>query len=135
MIYAIMNYKSGEDANIKRPKKYLLPNSPIDERSILPETSEQDALFKKVKDYIRGNLNYSELCQNNQQAIDIDEMSESDLLAVINELGTEQQQEDFNSLEYPIQEETEFFKLKNAVEKLLNQVRRDTINEENLNRN
>ena len=132
MIYAIMNYKSGEDANIKRPKKYLLPNSPIDERSILPETSEQDILFKKVKDYIRGNIDYAELCQNNQQAIDIEEMSESELLAIVNELGTEQQQEDFNSLEYPIEDENDFFRLKNAVERLLSQVR-DTINEENLN--
>ena len=132
MIYAIMNYKSGEDANIKRPKKYLLPNSPIDERSILPETSEQDILFKKVKDYIRGNIDYAELCQNNQQAIDIEEMSESELLAIVNELGTEQQQEDFNSLEYPIEDENDFFRLKNTVERLLSQVR-DTINEENLN--
>lgn len=132
MIYAIMNYKSGEDANIKRPKKYLLPNSPIDERSILPETSEQDILFKKVKDYIRGNIDYAELCQNNQQAIDIEEMSEIELLAVVNELGTEQQQEDFNSLEFPLEEEEDFFRLKNTVERLLSQVR-DTINEENLN--
>ena len=132
MIYAIMNYKSGEDANIKRPKKYLLPNSPLDERSILPETSEQNILFKKVKDYIRGNIDYAELCENNQQAVDIDEMSENELLAVVNELGTEQQQEDFNSLEFPLENEDDFFRLKKIVEKLLNQVR-DTINEENLN--
>jgi hypothetical protein len=132
MIYAIMDYKSGDDANIKRPKKYLLPNSPIDERSILPETSEQDNLFKKVKDYIRGNIDYAELCQNNEQAVDIDEMSENELLAVVNELGTEQQQEDFNNLELPLENEDDFFKLKNVVEKLLSQ-KKDTINEENLN--
>lgn len=132
MIYAIMNYKSGEDANIKRPKKYLLPNSPIDERSILPETSEQDTLFKKVKDYIRGNINYDELCENNEQAIDIDEISESDMLQIINEKGTEEQQEDFNSLEYPLQEEEDFFRLKKAVQKILEK-KQETVDENTLN--
>jgi len=132
MIYAIMDYKSGEDANIKRPKKYLLPNSPIDERSILPETSEQDILFKKVKDYIRGNIDYAELCQNNEQALDIDEMSENELLEIIYELGNEEQQDDFNSLEFPLEDENDFFRLKNTVERLLSQ-KKDTINEENLN--
>jgi len=131
MIYAIMNYKSGEDANIKRPKKYLLPNSPIDERSILPETSEQDILFKKVKDYIRGNIDYTELCQDNQDVIDIDEISEEDLLAIINERGTEEQQEDFNSLEFPLEEEEDFFRLKKAVQKILEK-KQETVDENDL---
>jgi hypothetical protein len=119
MIYAIMNYKSGEDANIKRPDKYLMPNSPTDERTILPETREQDILFKKIKDYMRSVISYEDLCGDAETIVDIDEMTEEQLFDVVLEKGTEEQQEKYGAIERPLEEEDEFFKLKEIVDKIL----------------
>lgn len=119
MIYAIMNYKSGEDANIKRPNKYLIPNYPTDERSILPETKEQDILFKKIKDYMRSVISYEDLCGDAETIVDIDEMTEEELIDVVLEKGTELQQEKYTNIERPIEDEEVFFSLKKIVEKIL----------------
>jgi len=119
MIYAIMNYKSGEDANIKRPDKYLMPNSPTDERTILPETREQDVLFKKIKDYMRSVISYEDLCGDTETIVDIDEMTEEQLFEVVLEKGTEEQQEKYGAIERPLEEENEFFALKDIVDKIL----------------
>jgi hypothetical protein len=119
MIYAIMNYKSGEDANIKRPIKYLIPNYPTDERSILPETKEQDILFRKIKDYMRSTISYEDLCGDTQNDVDVDEMTEDELINVVLEKGTEPQQEKYTNIERPIEDEEAFFSLKKIVEKIL----------------
>lgn len=119
LIYAIMNYKSGEDANIKRPEKYLMPNSSTDERTILPETREQDILFKKIKDYMRSVISYQDLCGDTETIVDIDEMTEEQLFEIVLEKGTEAQQEKYGSIERPLEEEDEFFKLKDIVDKIL----------------
>lgn len=119
MIYAIMNYKSGEDANIKRPDKYLMPNSPTDERTILPETKEQDILFKKIKDYMRSVISYEDLCGDAETIVDIDEMTEEQLFEVVLEKGTEEQQEKYGAIERPLEEENDFFALKDIVDKIL----------------
>jgi hypothetical protein len=132
MIYSIMNYVSGDDANIKRPNKILLPSTPTDDRTILPETPQQDILFKQIKEYMRGNISFTELCEDAKEVVDIDEMTENELLAVIMEIGTEAQQENYGMMELPLEEET-FFALKSAVEKLIKKTK--VVDEETLSSN
>ena len=132
MIYSIMNYVSGDDANIKRPNKILLPTSPTDDRTILPETPQQDILFKQIKEYMRGNISFKELCEDAKEVVDIDEMTENELMAVIMEIGTEAQQENYGMMELPLEEET-FFALKSAVDKLIKKSK--VVDEETLSSN
>jgi hypothetical protein len=56
LIYSLMDYKSGEDANIKRPTKLLFPSAERGIQTTLPETTKQDVLFKQIKDYQRGRI-------------------------------------------------------------------------------
>jgi superfamily II DNA/RNA helicase len=118
LIYSVMDYKSGEDANIKRPTKMLFPSVEKGIETTLPETPQQDVLFKQIKDYIRGKINYSDLCADAIQIFDVNEMTEDDLLVVLFEKGTESQKEKYQQLQQPLDED-DFENLKNIVEKIL----------------
>jgi hypothetical protein len=117
LIYSMMDYKSGEDANIKRPEKLLFPSAKNNIETTLPETPVQDNLFKQVKDYMRGRIEYSELCADAVEELDIDELTEDELLDYLNDKGTDAQKEKYEQLEKPLNEE-EFDALKNIVQKL-----------------
>lgn len=73
IIYSMMDYKSGEDANIKRPEKLLFPNFENRLDTKIPETPLQDDLFKQIKNYQRGKITYAELCADSVEEFDIDE--------------------------------------------------------------
>ena len=118
LIYSMMDYKSGEDANIKRPEKLLFPSVENNIETTLPETAVQDELFKQIKDYQRGRIEYNDLCADAIQDIDVEELSEEELLNLINEKGNDSQKEKFETLEKPL-EEDEFNDLKNTVKKIL----------------
>lgn len=117
LIYSMMDYKSGEDANIKRPEKILFPSVEKGIETTLPETQLQDELFKQIKDYQRGNINWSDLCADSTQQLDIDELTEEQLLEYVNERGTDVQKEKFEALEKPLDED-DFDALKAVVKKL-----------------
>ena len=131
LIYSIMDYKSGEDANIKRPEKILFPSVEKGIETTIPETPQQDALFRQIKDYIRGKINYDELCADSVAIIDVDEMTEEDMLTYLNNNGTEAQIEKFNELEQPLDEDS-FNELKDIVKKLSDKKGQDTNVEENI---
>lgn len=117
LIYSIMDYKSGEDANIKRPEKLLFPSFEKGIETTLPETAIQDELFKLIKDYQRGRINYEELCADAVEELDVDEMSEDSLLNYLYERGTDAQKEKYEVLEKPLSED-EFVNLKKIIKKL-----------------
>jgi hypothetical protein len=117
LIYSLMDYKSGEDANIKRPTKLLFPSAEKGIQTTLPETPTQDVLFKQIKDYQRGRIEYNELCADAVEELDVDEMTEDDLIAYLNEKGTDVQKTKFEELEKPLNED-EFDELKTIVKKL-----------------
>ena len=117
LIYSMMDYKSGEDANIKRPEKILFPSYEYNRETTLPETPTQDALFKQIKDYQRGRIEYTELCADAVEDIDVDELSEQELLDYVDENGTDAQKEKYEALEKPLNEK-EFDALKKAVKKI-----------------
>lgn len=118
IIYSMMDYKSGEDANIKRPKKILFPSVEKNIETTLPESQIQDELFKQIKNYQRGKISWAELCSDAQEDLDIDEQTEEQLLQIVEDKGTEEQKEKFQGLEKPL-EEKEFDALKEIVIKLV----------------
>jgi hypothetical protein len=117
LIYSMMDYKSGEDANIKRPNKILFPSVEKNIETTLPETPQQDVLFKQIKDYIRGKINYKDLCADAVQEFDVNEMTEEELLNVLSIKGTESQKEKYEQLQQPLDEE-DFENLKEIVRKI-----------------
>lgn len=128
LIYGIMDYKSGEDANIKRPEKILYP-SVVEERSTtLPATAEQDKLFKDIKQYVRGNMTYKEICATEEQTFDIEEATDDELLAYIEMYGTDPQKEKYSILEMPLEEEIKE-EIKRIVKKLTDKEGKEAIEE------
>ena len=117
LIYSMMDYKSGEDANIKRPEKILFPSFQNNIETTLPETPIQDVLFKQIKDYQRGRIDYSELCADAVEELDINELTEDELLDYLEDKGTDTQKEKYELLEKPLNEE-DFDALKVIVTKL-----------------
>jgi len=105
LIYSMMDYKSGEDANIKRPDKILFPSYENNRETTLPETPTQDALFKQIKDYQRGRIEYAELCADAVEELDVDELTEEELIGYLAEKGTDSQKEKYDLLEKPLNEE------------------------------
>lgn len=118
LIYSMMDYKSGEDANIKRPEKLLFPSVEEKRETTIPETPVQDELFRQIKDYQRGRIEYSALCADSIEVVDVDEMSEDALLEYIDENGTDAQKTKYETIEKPLDEE-ELKDLKDAVSKIL----------------
>jgi hypothetical protein len=126
LIYSMMDYKSGEDANIKRPEKILFPSYEKNIETTIPETPTQDDLFKQIKDYQRGRIDYSELCADAIEELDVDELTEDELLGYLDEKGTDAQKEKYEALEKPLNED-DFNNLKNIVQKLYD--KSDDLNE------
>ena len=118
LIYSMMDYKSGEDANIKRPEKLLFPSVEKNIQTTIPETPLQDELFKQIKNYQRGRIEYAELCADSIEVVDVDELSEDELLTYILESGTDTQKTKYETIEKPL-EEDELDELKKAVSKIL----------------
>jgi len=117
LIYSMMDYKSGEDANIKRPEKILFPSYEKGIETTLPETPTQDALFRQIKDYQRGRIEYAELCADAVEEIDVDELTEEELINYLGDKGTDAQKEKYDLLEKPLNEE-DLTALKLIVKKL-----------------
>jgi len=129
LIYSMMDYKSGEDANIKRPEKILFPSAKNNIETTLPETPTQDELFKQIKNYQRGRIEYDELCADAVQVIDVDDMTEKQLLEYLNDKGTDAQKEKYDELEKPLLEE-DFDNLKEIIRKLTE--KSDDLNENDI---
>jgi hypothetical protein len=118
LVYSMMDYKSGQDANIKRPEKMLFPSVEENRETIIPESAVQDDLFRQIKNYQRGKIEYNELCADAVQEIDVENLTEDELLDYLNDNGSYSQKEKYEALEKPL-EEDEFDKLKQAVKKLI----------------
>jgi hypothetical protein len=128
LIYGIMDYKSGEDANIKRPDKILYPSIQGERFTTLPASSEQEKMFKDIKQYIRGNLSMGDICESSEQSFDIEEMSDDVLLDYLMSYGSDAQKEKYSEIQMPIEEDVQE-EIKRIVSKLLEKEGKNAIAE------
>jgi hypothetical protein len=77
LIFRFIDYKSGEDANIQRPNKWVLPltHIEVDNESVplpieqqvstnLPMTIEQRTLMDELEQYVTGEMDFDDFCTN-----------------------------------------------------------------------
>lgn len=98
-IYAIMDYKNGEDANIKRPDRYVIPNEPLGISAIIRPTDEQVEIMRDIKKYMRGEITLEDVCSGASDEVDVEELSDEQLINIIIEQGTESQQQKYSELD------------------------------------
>jgi hypothetical protein len=96
LIRRFINYKTGEEANVKRPKKYVLPyTKKVDGETIialsddekvetyLEMTASQFDLMELIKDYVAGGVKEDELFMSDyfqsNQSEDLDEDGNEDM--------------------------------------------------------
>ncbi len=99
LIYYLMDYKSGEDANIKRPDRYVIPNEPLGISSLIQPTDEQMEMLRDIKSYMRGAITLEDVCGNVTEELDIKEITDDEIIRIIIEQGSEAQQEKFSDIE------------------------------------
>ncbi len=128
VIFYLMDYKSGDDANIKRPDKVVLPSEQLGVGTIMLPTGEQAKQIQDIKGYIRGKITYGEICDVEETA-DVSEMSDQELIKFISEEGSASQIEEFGSL--TVLDDSLRNRAIKIVTKLLDQS--GQINEEDLN--
>jgi len=134
LIYSIMDYKNGDDANIKRPNKIMYPSvSKGREMTMLPN-SIQDEYFGLIKGYIRGALTMEEICDSVDEEFDIEEKSDEDLINILDSQdGMEVQKKKYNEISLPLQEEDRQ-NLESIILKIVEKDKQKSVNEEDLSR-
>ena len=86
-IFSIFDYKSGEDANIKRPIKVTYPNIPKGIETTLTPSAEQGDSFRSIKEYILGEKTYSEICEvSTTETNQYSEMNDEELVQAYEDL-------------------------------------------------
>lgn len=83
VIYSLMD-KKDEGANLKRPKKIVMPSEQYGIETTLPMTMEQNELMAEVKKYINGDIDYSMICtaaaQEEVDSMDFDALDDEALV-------------------------------------------------------
>jgi hypothetical protein len=118
IISYLMDYKSGQDANIKRPDKVILPSSDWGVDTTMRPTDEQERLMSDIKAYIRGRKTLEEVCGDMEdEDISVDDMSETELLDYLYNSDDEKAIEKFSAIDELT--EAQLQELKNVVSKIL----------------
>ena len=87
LLFSIIDYKSGQDANIKRPVKVIYPNLPKGIDTTLEPTPEQNDSFYNIKEFIKGEKTYQEICELDTVDInDYNEMDDEELIKAYEDL-------------------------------------------------
>jgi hypothetical protein len=84
-----------------------------------PKQKSKIFFSKKLRIICVTVISYEDLCGDAETIVDIDEMTEEQLFEVVLEKGTEEQQEKYGAIERPLEEENDFFALKDIVDKIL----------------
>ncbi|MFA6571790.1 MAG: helicase-related protein, partial [Bacteroidota bacterium] len=64
LIRSMINYKTGEEANVVRPNKIVLPSNEIGVKTSFKMTIEQQQYMKDVETYIKGDTSLAEMCMS-----------------------------------------------------------------------
>lgn len=96
LIFFMMDYKSGDDANIKRPDKFMMPSYQDNIDTIIPPTGQQEELFSMIRKYIQGELTVEDICDVVGQDIDVVNMGDDELIRFIVESGSSSQADTYS---------------------------------------
>lgn len=129
IIYTLMDYKSGEDANIKRPVKILYPSVLEGRETSLPATNTQEEIFKNIKKYVFGDISYADLC-GEEADVDVDEMSVDELVGYVEEYGSDAQKEKYSDVEQITEDDID--DLRRIVARLVEKENKDALNESDI---
>ena len=87
VIFSLFDYKSGEDANIKRPIKVVYPNIPKGIDTTLTPTAEQEDSFRNIKNFIKGTMTYEEICEvASVETTEYEELNDEELIDAYEDL-------------------------------------------------
>lgn len=134
LIYSIMDYKNGDDANIKRPNRIMYPSiSKGREMTIMPNEIQFE-YFNLIKEYIRGILTMEDICDAVEETFDVEEKSDEELIAILDSQdGMELQKRKYNEISLPLQEEDRK-SLEAIITKIVDKDKENSINEEDLSK-
>lgn len=128
LIYFLMDYKSGEDANIKRPVKFQMPNYRYGVETIIPAHPQQKEAFDLIKDYIRGEKSLKEICDSVADDISVPDMADDQLLSVVHLEGSAVQIEKWSNATLPL-DEVSRLELEKIVQKIVDKNIKDSQSE------
>jgi hypothetical protein len=86
IIFAVMDYKNGEDANIKRPNKLVLPSVTDGVYTTVQPTTDQEELMQDIKSFMRGNTSYRTIAGEDLDSAvagSVDGFSDKELMDII----------------------------------------------------
>jgi hypothetical protein len=104
LIFYIMDYKNGEDANIKRPKKVMYPSLSEGRDTILPANALQEGTIKSVKQYVKGDLDLKDICDEFEEAGEVAELTDEKLVGIISSDGSDAEQTKWSMASIPLSE-------------------------------
>lgn len=104
LIFFLMDYKSGEDANIKRPDKLMMPSYEKGIETIIPAHPLQAEAFKLIKSYIRGDITIKEVCDLVADDVDVVNMTDNQVMNIILQEGTDRQKDKWELVDVPLDE-------------------------------
>jgi len=106
LIYSMMDYKNGDDANIKRPLKIMYPSIAQGRDTVMLPNDIQEEYFSLIRGYIAGILTEEEVCSNTTEDIDVKEKSDEDLINILeSQDGYDKQKDKYSELELPLKEQ------------------------------
>lgn len=134
LIYSMMDYKNGDDANIKRPVKVMYPSLAQGRETVMIPNEIQDEYFKLIRGYIAGGLSEQDVCASTTEEIDVKEKSDEDLINILESSdGFEKQKDKFSEIELPLNE-SDRAELENIINKIIEKDEEESVNEADLDK-
>ena len=134
LIYSIMDYKNGDDANIKRPNKVMYPSISKGREMTMMPNQIQVEYFDLIKDYIRGEKTMEEICDAVDEEFDIEEKTDEELINMLDaQDGMEVQKRKYNEISLPLQDEDRR-NLEAIITKIVDRDKLNSVNEEDLSK-
>lgn len=134
LIYSIMDYKNGDDANIKRPNRVMYPSLSKGREMTMMPNQIQTEYFDLIKDYIRGEKTMEDICDAVEEEFDVEEKTDEELINLLDaQDGMESQKRKYNEISLPLQEEDRK-NLEAVITKIVDRDKLNSVNEEDLSK-
>jgi hypothetical protein len=134
LIYSIMDYKNGDDANIKRPNKIMYPSVSKGREMTMMPNAVQTEYLDLIKEYIRGKKTMEDICDAVEEEFDIEEKTDEELINLLDSQdGMESQKKKYNEISLPLNEEDRQ-NLEKIITKIIEKDKQNSVNEEDLSK-